>query len=294
MRISLRQIDIFLKIAKLGTMNQAAQELHLSQSACSMALAALEAQLDGNVFDRHGKRLSLNERGRVLLPMAINLIEQATNIEDVMQQTHAKMPAGELRVGASSTIGNYLMPHIMGNFVLAQPRIKVNLQIANTEQIVAQLCNFNIDLGLIEGDCNEDELKVVPWCKDELIVIAAAQHSLAKKSHITVKDLEQAKWVLRETGSGTRQQFETAFPKKISPFLELGSTEAIKQAVHTGLAISCIAKIAVIEALKSGQLVELKTPFLKLTRRFSILLHKEKYQTLVLKMFIEACHKFSA
>ncbi|MDF2867210.1 MAG: transcriptional regulator LysR family [Gammaproteobacteria bacterium] len=292
MRISLKQIEIFLKIAKLGNMSQAAQVLGLSQSACSMALAALESQLNGILFDRSGKRLNLNERGRVLLPMAINLIAQATNIQEVMLETNSQWLAGELVVGASTTIGNYLMPHIVGNFVLEQPRIKVNLQVANTEQIVKQLLNFNIDIGLIEGDCNREELELIPWRQDKLIIIAAAEHQLAKKAKLTANDLEQARWVLREIGSGTRQRFESAFPKKVIPFLELGSIEAVKQVVHSGLAISCIAKIAVTESLKSGQLVELKTPFLKLTRDFSILLHKEKYQTAVLKRFIQACLLF--
>ncbi len=292
MRISLKQIEVFLKIAKLGNMSQAAKKLGLSQSACSMALAALESQLNGVLFDRHSKRLILNERGRVLLPMAVDLITQATNIQEIMLETNSQSLAGELIVGASTTIGNYLMPAMVGNFVLEQPLIKVNLQVANTEQIVKQLLNFNIDIGLIEGDCNSEELELIPWRQDNLIIIAAAEHPLAKKPKLTPNDLEQARWVFREIGSGTRQQFEAAFPKKIVPFLELGSTEAVKQAVHAGLAISYIAKIAVTESLKSGQLVELKTPFLKLSRNFSILLHKEKYQTAVLKKFIQACFNF--
>ncbi len=287
MKITLRQLEVFVAVAKNENMSQAAEVLHLSQSACSMALSALENQLNDLLFDRHGKRLVLNERGRILLPKAYNIIAQATELQDLMTPDKERFLAGHLIVGASSTIGNYLLPELIGNFVTDYPKVKISLQVANTEQTIRKLLQFDIDVGIIEGRCNAQEIKVTPWRKDGLIVISSPQTTLYKKAKVTLNDLRNAKWILREVGSGTRERFEEAMGGPVSPFLELGHTEAIKQAVRAGLGMSCLSKVTVSDALKRGELVELKTPFLKLTRDFYILLHKKKYQTAILSTFIK-------
>ena len=287
MKITLKQLKVFVAVAKNENMSQAAKIVHLTQSACSMALAILENQLDGALFDRHGKQLTLNERGRILLPKASNIIAQTEELQDLMTQDKNKDPAGHLILGASSTIGNYLLPSMIGQFVAHHPKVKISLRVANTEQIIQQLLQFNIDIGMIEGRCNSNKIKVIPWRKDELVIISSPKNSLHKKTKITLKDLIAAKWILREIGSGTRELFEEAMEGQVSPFLELGHTEAIKQAIRADLGISCLSRAAVADTLKSGELVELKIPFLKLTRDFYILLHKEKYQTEILRAFIK-------
>ncbi len=290
MRITLKQIEVFVAIAQTGNMTQAAETLFLTQSACSMALSTMENQLGGVLFDRQGKKLVLNEKGRALFPKAANLITQATELQDLISVEKAEL-TGKLCVGASTTIGNYLMPEIIVNFMTAYPKTKITLQVANTEQIIQQLLKFNIDIGLIEGNCYSDEIEIIPWKKDELIIIASTKHDLAKKRKITREDLYHAKWILREPGSGTREKFEEAMGSKIIPFLELGHTEAIKKAVLLGFGISCLSKSVVADSLKNGQLVQLKTPFLTLTRDFFIILHKEKHRTAVLNKFISICKK---
>jgi DNA-binding transcriptional LysR family regulator len=144
-------------------------------------------------------------------------------------------------------------------------------------------------MGLIEGSCYADDIEVMPWKKDELIIIASPEHPLAKKRKISPEDLQQEKWILREPGSGTREKFEEAMGGKIIPFLELGHTEAIKNAVVSGFGVSCLSKTVVTDALLSGQLVHVKTPFLKLTRDFFMLLHKDKHKTKILNTFINTC-----
>lgn len=285
MKITLRQIEIFMAVAKNENMSQAAKALHLTQSACSMALTTFENQLNGLLFDRHGKQLVLNERGRILLPKAANLIAQARELQDLMILGKEKDLTGHLIVGASSTIGNYLLPQIIGHFVDQYPKVKISLKVANTKQIIRQLLQFDIDIGMIEGRCHINEIKVIPWKKDELVIIASPKNPLCKKAKITINDLREAKWILREVGSGTRERFEEAIGSQVTPFLELGHTEAIKQAVQANLGISCLSKVTVTEALKSGKLIELKIPFLKLARNFYILIHKEKYQTAILNSF---------
>ena len=292
MRITFKQIEVFSAVAKTGNMTQAAEALHLTQSACSMALSAMESQLGGVLFDRHGKKLILNERGRLLLPKAANIITQIEELQDLMTGKNESVLAGHLIVGASTTIGNYLLPKIIGDFITHHPQIKLALSVANSEQIIHKLLKFEIDIGMIEGNCYSDEIEIFPWSKDELIVVASSEYPLSKKRKITLQELHDAKWILREPGSGTRAKFEDAMSEKIKPFLELGNTEAIKQAVLAGLGITCLSKTAVSDLLNAGQLVELKTPFLKLSRDFYVLLHKAKYKTMVLNSFINACKKF--
>ncbi len=288
MKITIKQIEIFIAVAKQENMSHAATKLFISQSACSMALATLENQLNGALFDRLGKRLILNERGRVFLNKAVNIIDQVEELQNLMIAKTARELSGYLKIGASSTIGNYLLPKIIGDFIDRHPNTKISLNVANTEQIISQLLQFEIDIGMIEGHCFAEEIVVMPWKKDQLIIIAAPTHPLSKKKKISLDDLHSCKWILREAGSGTRERFEKSIGGTINPFLELGHTEAIKQAVRLGLGISCLSRETVTDALKRKELIELKVPSLKLTRDFYIIVHKEKYQTEILQAFVRS------
>lgn len=292
MRITLKQLEVFIAIAKTENMSQAAQTLHLTQSACSMALSTLEKQLNSILFDRHSKRLTLNERGRFLLPKAISVTAQAQEMQDSMMENNKETLAGHLIIGASLTIGNYLLPKIVGNFITLHPEVKISLKISNTESIIQQLLKFDIDMAVVEGSCHYEEIEALTWGKDELVIITAPNHPLARKDKVTRADLINSRWILRESGSGTREHFDTAFGGKIEPFLELGHHEAIKQAVKNGLGISCLSKITIAQEIKNQELVILKTPFLKLTRNFYLLRHKNKYQTALLHEFIKTSKPF--
>lgn len=292
MKISLKQLEVFIAVAKEGNMSRAASNIHLSQSALSMALAELENRLGGPLFDRKGKRLILNDRGRQILPRAMTIISEVKELSEILSSNKEKM-MGHLVVGASTTIGNYLLPQIIGDFINTHQKTKISLQIGNTQQIIEKLLHFDIDLGIIEGRCNNSEIEVLPWRIDKLIIITSLHNPLVRKRKITLQDLLNARWIMREPGSGTREKFEEAIGNKIEPFLELGHTEAIKQAVQADLGISCLSEVTVSDAVKSKKLIELETPFLKLTRAFYILIHKEKYQTMLLKSFISHCNSYS-
>jgi len=292
MRVTLKQLEVFIAIAKTENMSQAAETLHLTQSACSMALSTLEKQLNSILFDRHNKRLTLNERGRFLLSKAISIITQTQELQDSMVENNRESLSGHLIIGASLTIGNYLLPRIVGNFITLHPEVKMSLKISNTESIIQQLLKFDIDLAIVEGSCYHDEIKSLTWGKDELVVITSPSDLLAQKNKITRQDLSNSRWILREVGSGTRAHFDIAFGGKVEPFLELGHHEAIKQAVKNGLGISCLSKITVAKEIKNKELVILETPFLKLSRNFYLLLHKDKYRTTLLNEFIKISKPF--
>ncbi len=289
MRITLKQLEVFVAIAKAGNVSHAAKKMFLSQSACSMALATLEAQLEGSIFDRHGKQLFLNERGRSLLPKATAIISQIKELKEIMAEDKKGNLSGQLIIGASTTIGNYLLPQPISEFSHLHKNVQIKLDIANAETILAKLLAFNIDVALIEVNCYSDKIITYPWKKDELVIVAAPKYPLSKKRRLSLSDIANARWLLRETASQTRGKLEEAIGGKIQPFLELDNTEAIKQATQAGLGISCLSRIVVGESIKNSKLIELKTPFLNLRREFHILVHKEKYQSMIMSEFIKKC-----
>jgi len=186
---------------------------------------------------------------------------------------------------------------IVAHFLHDHPKSRIQLQVHNTSTIVQKIANYELDLGLIEGDCYHTDLEVQPWIADELVVFVAPSHPLAKLKQVSIDQLLAHAWILREKGSGTRETFDRAFHNyhaRLSIRLELEHTEAIKRAVESGLGIGCISRLALKDAFRRGSLVALHTPQLDLSRFFYILWHKQKYQTTGMREFIALCKQMTA
>lgn len=283
MKISFKQLALFVAAAKQENLTYAANELFLSQPAASMTLAELEAQLKRPLFDRVGKKLILNTNGQKLLPKAIEVLDRLQQVESIFKSSAATL-SGVLKIGASSTIGNYLLPAYMSQFIRKHPQVKLSLQVGNTETIIEALNHFKLDVGFVEGSCYSDELMITPWKKDELIFVVSPKHPFAKQGIITKADLQNAEWILREGGSGTREVFEKYLQPK-TVLLELGSTEAIKQALREGIGISCMSRFTLEQELRSKKLVELSVKNLLIRRDFYQLTHKKKYPSDIFSAF---------
>lgn len=294
-RLSLRQLQIFCGVAESGTTAAAAEAIALSQSATSAALLELEHLLDLPLFERIGKRLQLNDNGRALLPQARALLDGAESIERWSRDREAQI--GPLRIGASTTIGNYLLPDVVAAFRASLPpaarqNLQLQVTIANTEAVARQVAAFELDLGLIEGPCHESELVVRPWLEDELLVVAAAHDPIVPRRGqppIALAALRTATWLLRESGSGTREiiiQLLTPHLHQLRPGIEFGNPEAIKRAAASGLGISCLSRYVVEDFLRSGQLVTPRTRLPRLSRRFYVVLHERKQITRGLELLI--------
>ena len=289
MKYSLRQLEIFVAISRTESVSRASEALSLSQSATSTALSELERQFDLQLFDRVGKSLRINETGQQLLPRAVELLDRAKEIENLLQG-HAGF--GHMRIGATLTVCNYLATILVARFLQEHPESRIQLQVHNTSTIVQQIANHELDLGLIEGDCNHPDIEVQPWIADELVVFSAPNHSLASQRKVSLEQLLQEDWILREKGSGTRETFDRAFHShhsKLKIRLELEHTEAIKRAVESGLGIGCISRLALKDAFRRGSLVPISTPNLDLSRFFYFLWHKQKYQTTGIREFLDLC-----
>jgi DNA-binding transcriptional LysR family regulator len=294
MRFSLRQLEVFLAVARSESVSRAASELGMSQSAVSGALADLERQFDIQLFDRVGKRLRLSQLGHSLRPRCDALHEQAVELEQAFGN---ESDVGVLRVGATLTIGNYVAVPLIARFMREHPGARVTLEVANTAEIARKVMNFEIDVGLVEGELHDAELDVTIWCDDELVVFCAPSHPFAQQSTLDDDDLRRAVWIVRETGSGTRQAFEQAMRGILSELeiaLELQHTEAIKSAVASGLGVGCVSRLALTDAFARGALVPCRVPGRDFRRQFCFVLHKHKHESLAIRSWLELCAAWPA
>jgi DNA-binding transcriptional LysR family regulator len=292
MHITLRQLQIFRAIALSGSTTAAAKSVPLSQSAASASLNELERTLCASLFDRVGKRLQLNDNGRALLPMALSVLDGARSLEAAFLE---RSLAPDLQLFASTTIGNYVLPDLLTRFERLAPGARVNLRIGNTQEVVSAVQEFGADLGLIEGPCHAPDVVVMPWLEDELVVVAAPFHPLAKTARrgaLNIDQLAGARWLLREPGSGTRVAVEQALLNHLpalASVMTLGSSEAIKNAAAAGMGLSCLSSSVVQDLVSAKRLRVLNTRLPRLTRRFALVHHRRKLLSDSLRRFIAHC-----
>ena len=300
MRITLRQLAIFTAVADAGSTSAAAGHVALSQSATSAALNELEAVLAARLFDRIGTRLVLNDVGRGLLPQARAVLDGASGIEREFGLGTAPGEAGApslLRVGASTTIGNYLLPTLIAAWQRARPGAHVDVEIANTGAIAAAVARMEVDIGLIEGPSHEPDVVSQAWREEELVIVCAPSHPLLRgdpAARLNVAALRQAAWLLREPGSGTREAVEQALQPHLHQLregLHFGGTEAIKQAAVEGLGFTCLSLFAVQDLVALGRLVRVRTTLPRLARRFWLIHHRRKQFSRSLAAFIDFCQQ---
>lgn len=293
MRYTLRQLEVFVAVAQHESVSRAARALALSQSAASTALAELERQFDCQLLDRIGKRLKLNALGFQILPKAVALLDRGEEIEELLR---GQRGVGSLDVGATLTIGNYLATLLISDFMQRHPGSRVRLQVRNTTSIIERIVQHELDLGLIEGDCQHEDVVMQPWVEDELTVFCSPRHPLAKVSEVSTDNLLREAWIMREQGSGTRLTLEQATRHRRGRFnilLELEHTEGIKRAVESGLGIGCVSHLALRDAFRRGSLVPIATPQLDLKRQFTFIWHRHKYLTTGMREFLRLCQQMT-
>ncbi|KAA1143687.1 MULTISPECIES: DNA-binding transcriptional regulator YeiE [Citrobacter] len=283
MHITLRQLEVFAEVLKSGSTTQASVMLALSQSAVSAALTDLEGQLGVQLFDRVGKRLVVNEHGRLLYPRALALLEQTTEIEQLFREDN-----GAIRVYASSTIGNYILPAMIARYRQDFPDLPLELSVGNSQDVINAVLDFRVDIGLIEGPCHSTEIISEPWLEDELVVFAAPSSPLTK-GLVTLEQLAASPWILRERGSGTRELVDYLLLSHLPRFqmaMELGNSEAIKHAVRHGLGISCLSRRVIAEQLQAGTLSEVPVPLPRLVRTLWRVHHRQKHISNAITRFL--------
>lgn len=293
LRLSLRQLQIFVAVAQSGSTTAASAAIALSQSATSSAINELERLLSLQLFDRAGKRLLLNDNGRALLPRALAMLDGAAGIEQMARDGSGQ--AQSLRIGASTTIGNYVLPQLLGGFMAWRqseqaPAWQSKVMIGNTAAIARAVADFELDIGLIEGACHESTLQVTPWLQDSLVLVAAPAHPLAQGQSVPTAALREAVWLLRETGSGTRETTDQALLPHLHSYrrsIEMGSSEAIQHAAAQGLGIACLSRWVVADLLTAGRLRCIASALPAIQRDCHLIVQRDKQMTPALLAFLD-------
>lgn len=250
MALNFHQLHIFYTVAEKGSFSHAAQALHMTQPAVTMQVQSLEDYFGTKLFLRSTKRVELTEAGRTLLPYAKQSIEliKETGIR-MSRFTH--MLEDRLHLGASLTVGEYILPRLLGPFSAEYPNISVSMKVINTKQILDEVLAHQLTFGLVEAEVHHPDVHTEAVLNDELKLIVPRKHPLADKEIVTLDEMLHYPFVLREQGSGTRSVMEEELDRAgcdrsaLKIVMELGSTGAVKSAVEAGLGISILSQSSV-------------------------------------------------
>lgn len=254
--MNLNHLSIFQAVAALGSISTGAQRLHLSQSAVSKQLGEFERTLGVKLFDRLPRGVRLTEAGRLLQGYANTLVAVEDEAEAAIRDLRGGV-RGRLRLGASRTVGAYLMPALLAQFRRARPDVEIFLQVESTGTIERRLIENEIDIGFAEGVAGSEQLDYQEFARDELVLIAAPKHPVTRQDPVPLSVVLQHPLLMHELGSGTRAVTERAFATRkiaLRPSMTLASTEVIKHTVATGVGIAVLSAFAVRSELSAGTL----------------------------------------
>ena len=290
------RLRTFVMVVKCGSLTQAARELYISQPAVSRQIHLLEEDFHAALLHRHERGIELTLAGQRLYRYAVRIQElYAEAMDDVAELTGEL--AGTLRIGATLTIGEYVLPSLMGKFKARSPHLDLLLEVENTQRIGDAVAAGSLDCGLIEGPFTHTLLQSERLAADELVIISSPQHPLAGQAHVSLDALQQEAFILREPGSGTRTVFEEALrraggdPAALTVLMQLGSNHAVKALVTQNLGISILSMRVIQQELAQGVLTVLDVPALDLHRTFTVLLPKGTRTSQLTRAFILFCRR---
>lgn len=297
-KITLRQLAVFVSIYQTGSTSRASEELHLSQSAVSSALTELEARLQMPLFERVGRRLNQHSNAHPIYIQAQAILGQALTLEH-----YHKHQAGQIHIGASTTIGNYVLPPLLAKLYDRQPNANVDLYIANTQEVVTEVEQLNIDIALVEGMPRPADSKVIEqraWRTDTLMVFAKrnskwlsslAQYNKSDNCYrLSIHELAKLPLLVRETGSGTRQIIDEQLLQHMpnaDVIMAIQQSEAIKHMVNADIGLGCLSQHAIHAELTTGHLVQVKVTGIDLSRTWWLVWHKARHQSPIWQTFID-------
>jgi DNA-binding transcriptional LysR family regulator len=286
-----RRLQVFYTVAKQLSFTKAAEQLFMTQPAVTFQVKQLEEHFNTRLFERSHGRIALTPAGRIVVEYAERILtmseEMDTRVADL-----TGVVAGPLLLGASTTIAEFILPQILGEFKARHPEVQAHMTVANSETIVNRVADHTIDVGLIESPSYLPSLQNEICCDDELVVICAPTHALATRSTVTAHDIAAIPMVRREPGSGTREFTDNYFrecgvpPEDLNLVMELGSPEAMKGVVETGIAVAIVSRATIAKELRLGSVVAIPLAP-RLMRTLSVVHPKEKFRSRLLTTFVE-------
>lgn len=292
------KLKVFCAVAETKSFSKASEIIHLTQPAVSLQIQALEELYETKLFDRSSTTITLTPAGEILYRYAKEILSlYASAAKDIGELTG--LVKGSISLGASTTIGNHVLPTVLAEFRKNYPKIRVRLFVGNTKRIIELLNASTIDLGIVEGDVTRQKLKVERLLQDELVVIVSPQHPWAKKKEISIFEVTKEPFIIREEGSGTRQIIEKYLSKHglgindLKITMMLGSTEGIKEAVESGIGISIISRWAARKENRYGALKLLSIKEERLYRDFSLISQKNAIISHAVTEFLDYVKRYS-
>jgi len=273
MALNVHQLHIFYTVAQRGSFSAAAQTLHMTQPAVTMQVQALEERFGTKLLNRTTKRLELTEAGHRLLPQAKKAVELMRDTDEMMAK-YVEELKGRLQFAASLTIGEYVLPRLLGTFLRRFPEVSVDMKVMNTTEIIDAVAHQGLDFGIIEAPCEVPGFDARAVMDDELLLIAPANHPFAQREQVTLEEALREPFVLREKGSGTRQIMEDELQRhgvtdeRLRVVSEFGSTGAVKSAVEAGLGLSLLSVWTIKHELALGLLKPVRIEGVSFRRQF--------------------------
>ena len=277
-----RRLQVFHTVARLLSFTKAAESLHMTQPAVTFQVRQLEEYFNTRLFDRTHNRISLTDAGKRVYEYADQIFELYAKMDNAVRDMTGEI-SGVLIIGASTTIAEYMLPSLLGDFKKKYPDVNVHLKVSNSDGIVSMVENNDIDLGVVEAPVLNKNLVVENCRNDALVAIVPPQHELSNQQQVKLKDLLEYDYITREEGSGTREVIEEYLtsaglkPSNVHVAMELGSPEAIKGAVEAGMGVSIVSEVTIHKELELGTLVALELE-LPLERPFSFVHQKQKFR----------------
>ena len=267
---TLQQLQVFTAVASAGSVTGAARALHMTQPAATQAVRELERRLGVPLFERVRNRLVLTPEGEAFRGRALDIVELAG--EAAREVVHGRL-GGTLRLGASTTIGNYILPRPLGVFLAEHPGLRVELVVDNSRRVIEAITAQELPVALIEGPCTHPDVTMERFRPDELVLVCHPQHPWAGRDDIPPAELLQARFILREPGSGTRDVVEEVLARhgvRLESDLVLGHTEAIKTAVEAGMGVSLLSRAACEAEQRAGVLATARIAGVRVDRWFHV------------------------
>jgi len=286
--VDIRGLEVFLSVAKHLNYTRAGEELNLSQPSVSIRIKQLENELGMKLFEQLGKKVALTDAGLLLVSHARRVIAAIQDAKQALEELQG-LERGSLRIGASTTPGMYLIPQIIARFKERYPKIEVHLGIKDTKQVEEGVIRNEFDFGFVGGHLVGDEVDVLAWVTDQLVLVVGPKHPLAKKKSIKAEDLRKEKFILRELGSATRSTIASHLQKSslaVQTVMEMENPESVKKAVQSGLGIAFISKFAVEIELRAKTLVAVRIHGLDIRRELKIVHRKDKHLSRAAQTFI--------
>jgi len=286
-----RRLQVFHTVARLLSFTKAAETLHMTQPAVTFQVRQLEEYFNTRLFDRTHNRISLTEAGERVYKYADKIFELYTEMENAVREMTGEI-SGSLTIGASTTIAEYMLPALLGDFRNQYPDVSIHLKVANTDGIVSMVENNTIDLGVVEAPVSNKNLVVDKCREDRLVAIVPPGHELSGRSKVTMEELLEYPFICREEGSGTREVISEVICKTdecrndMQVAMELGSPEAVKGAVEAGMGISVVSNATIQKELRLGTLLALQIDP-PLERPFSFVHQKQKFRVRVMEELLE-------